>query len=696
ALPELEPDARVPATLSPRIVQDILRDDLGFDGLVVTDALDMNGVTKHFGVGEAAVRTLEAGVDVLLMTRDEYAARAAILAAVEEGRLSEGRIDESLDRILSTKRTLGLTSTPQVDLDALRDRVSTLDHVALNDEIARRSLTLLSNKDTAVPLPRERSNVLVVALNDASDPDAGRYFLRQMRASAPQHSYSLARLDLSSQPQEYSRVLADASAADVIVVPAFVRVRAWSGRIDLSDMHQLFLNALMQKGAPVVLVSFGNPYLISNLDAPSAYLAAFSWSESSQRAVADALAGTSAISGRLPVNIPGTYAFGDGMSVTQRSPRMGTPREGQFSPTLSERVDSLMEASIADRAFPAAAVAIGRPDVTAHLKGYGYLTYESETPVTTHTLFDVASLTKVVATTPAIMRLVEDGKMDLNAPLATYLPEFGRNGKDKVTVRQILTHTAGLKAFYQFYDQGITDRDEIIEFIFNDSLRYEPDTRYVYSDLGMMMLALAVERVSGEAFEDFVQTHIFAPLGMSRSGFRPAGGEGTDPSVVPTEVDEAFGRGLVQGEVHDERAWMLGGVAGHAGLFSCAEDLSLFAQMLLNEGRLHGQQIFKPETVERFTARFPNAIGSDRALGWDTKSPEGYSSAGSKFGSNSFGHTGFTGTSMWMDPDADLFVILLTNRVYPTRDNKKHVPIRPAIADIAFESMIDEPWMIYR
>jgi CubicO group peptidase (beta-lactamase class C family) len=289
------------------------------------------------------------------------------------------------------------------------------------------------------------------------------------------------------------------------------------------------------------------------------------------------------------------------------------------------------------------------------------------------------------------MMLYERGRIDLEAPLADYLQEFGQAGKDSVTVRQVLTHTAGLKPFYSFEQMGITTREEVIDFIARDSLIYEPDSAYRYSDLGMIMLAVTVERITGEPFNDFLKRNLYEPLGMLATGFRPAGGLGTSPDVVPTEIDTAYRGGLVQGEVHDERAWMLGGTAGHAGLFSTAEDLARYAAMYLNGGVYNGRRFFKRETIDRFTTRFENDLDHTRALGWDTKSTTGYSSAGRLFGPRSFGHTGFTGTSIWIDPDEQLFVILLTNRVYPTRSNRKIYAVRPRVADTVFESITGAP-----
>ncbi|HET6567071.1 MAG TPA: serine hydrolase domain-containing protein [Rhodothermales bacterium] len=359
-----------------------------------------------------------------------------------------------------------------------------------------------------------------------------------------------------------------------------------------------------------------------------------------------------------------------------------TPRD-----SLTIRVDSLIQASIAEHAFPGASVAIGTSGGTALLKGYGHFTYDSNHADTPKSQFDLASLTKVVATTTAVMKLYEAGKLDLDAPVIQYLPAFSRDDRDKITVRQLLTHSAGLIPFRPYYTMGITTREEEIKAILAEPLAYPPGTKSVYSDHSMILMGLIIERITGQPLAKWETEHIFKPLGMNHTGYRPVGH--TDTTVVPTEIDDYFRHRLVQGEVHDETAYVLGGVSGNAGLFSTAEDLSRFARMMLNHGRFNGTQFLKPETVKLFTTRVTE-LGPDvtRALGWDTPSREGYSSAGHLFGPHSFGHTGFTGTSIWIDPDAKLFVVLLTNRVYPTRENSKLGPVRAKLADLAYEAMV--------
>ncbi|MEZ4700420.1 MAG: glycoside hydrolase family 3 N-terminal domain-containing protein [Rhodothermales bacterium] len=690
ALPQLEPDPRVPATLASGIVTSLLREDMGFKGLIVSDAMRMTSITKHFGTGEAAVRAIEAGIDILVLSQDEYAARAAIIKAVEEGRLTEERIDQSVLRILQSKEWLGLHRERMADPVEARRVVASQEHTTLAETIARASLTLIRNQNQFVPFARPPATIATISLNDTDEPDPGEPFRKQLKQLAVGSRIFERALDRRASEAELNEALYVASLADVVLVPAFLPVRSGSNRIQLFPAYQRFLNALIARRVPVVLVAFGSPYLIQALNAqPQVYVAAYSHSEASQKTTLQALFGQSAFTGKLPITIPGLYPYGYGLETRQIAPRTAFPEEvGMSGPTIAS-VDSLIRAAIADHAFPGAAVAIGRDQELVKLEGYGYFTYDSDQPVTPASLFDLASVTKVIVTTTAAMKLYEQGKLDLDAPVTRYLPQFGNNGKSGITIRHLLTHTSGLIPFRPFHEMGILTRAGVIDDIMHETPVYPIGSEMRYSDFNMITLALVIERITGEEFGAYVQRTVLLPLGMTHTGFRPSG-VGRDLTIVPTEIDNTFRKRLVQGEVHDETAYILGGTAGHAGLFSSAEDLSRFAFMMMNEGEVNGAPFLKPETIRLFTTAVDPEHHS-RALGWDTRSPTGYSSAGTLFGPRSFGHTGFTGTSIWIDPDARLFVILLANRVYPTRENTKHARVRADLADIAYRAMTGPP-----
>ena len=335
-------------------------------------------------------------------------------------------------------------------------------------------------------------------------------------------------------------------------------------------------------------------------------------------------------------------------------------------------------------AFPGAVLAVGRHGRLAVLAPVGHYGVDDRRPVEAGTLYDLASLTKVVALTTACMILVDEGRLALDAPVARYVPEFRGSMKDRVTVRHLLTHSAGLDADLPLYTETASRRPALAA-VDTTTLLAPPGTSYRYSDLSAIVLMQVVEQVTGEPLDHWVDTRVFGPLGMPATRFLPPAS--WRDRVAPTEHDTVFRHRWLRGEVHDESAARLGGVSGNAGLFSNALDLSRFAAMLLNGGAWDTLQLIRAETVAEFTTRQNIPPGSTRALGWDTPADSGYSSAGTKLSRRSFGHTGFTGTSIWMDPDRDLFIILLTNRVNPTRANTAILRIRARVADLVAEAV---------
>lgn len=329
----------------------------------------------------------------------------------------------------------------------------------------------------------------------------------------------------------------------------------------------------------------------------------------------------------------------------------------------------VLDTYVARRAFPGAVVAVGRHDTVLYLHAFGHLDYEHGQAVTTHTVYDLASLTKVVGLTSAMMMQVRDRKVDLDAPAVRYVPAFHDSA---ITVRELLTHSSGLPAWKPFF-QRVHSREEMFALVNAEPREHVPGGMMVYSDLGAMVLTQIAERVAGARLDSLLERTLFAPLGMTETRYLPP------PEwlsrIAPTEMDTTYRHRLVHGEVHDENAFSMGGVSGHAGLFSTAPDLVKFAQLML---RPHG--IVDSATVAMFTAVQRPGFSS-RALGWDT--PSDGSSAGTRLLPGAFGHTGFTGTSIWIDPAQDLFVILLTNRVYPTRENHQILDARRAVADTA-------------
>lgn len=344
----------------------------------------------------------------------------------------------------------------------------------------------------------------------------------------------------------------------------------------------------------------------------------------------------------------------------------------------------ILNEAVAAHAFPGAVVAVGRHDTLLYLQAFGTLDYEHHEPVTTRTVYDIASLTKVVGLTTAMMQLVEAGRVELDAPARRYVPAFHDS---TITVRQLLTHSSGLPAFKQWWPR-VHARADMLALVNHEPLEQPPGTKMVYSDIGAMVMMEIVEAVSGQRIDRYLASHLFRPLGMRDTRYRPP--KSWLRRIAPTEMDSTYRHAMVRGVVHDENAYSMGGISGHAGLFSTAPDLATFAQLLLScfpdpPRTTHHAPVVNCATVRQFTQVQDPALSS-RALGWDT--PSGVSSAGSRLSARSFGHTGFTGTSIWMDPTQDLFVILLTNRVHPTRENTQVFAVRRAVADAAVAATV--------
>jgi beta-glucosidase-like glycosyl hydrolase/CubicO group peptidase (beta-lactamase class C family) len=674
AVPALDPSG-APATLS-RPVSELLRGEIGFGGLIVTDAMDMAGARGSW-TGEAAVLAIKAGADMILLPPDPEVAVQALVRAVREGALAEARLDESVQRILEAKQRLGLHRQRLVDLDAVAARLARPEDVERALELARRSITVVRNEGGLLPLRSEQPLRLLhlVLSSDVRNRDiqgiveeelARRRIDAETVALGPEVADETVA-ELVARAGEFSHVLAS----------AFVRVRGAKGTAEMSPSHARLLRALGAAGRPVLVVSYGSPYLLRQFPELPVYVCAYGSAESSQRAAVAALFGEYAVAGKLPVSLPGLYPYGHGLSLPRHDMtlRRARPEEVGFSSDGLGEVDRAIERAVAERAFPGAVLAVGKDGALVRLAAFGRLSYEPGAgEAAPDTIYDLASLTKVVCATTAAMILVDEGRLDLAKPVSSFLPGFRGGAKDKVTVRHLLTHSSGLDWWAPLY-RDLKGQAEFVARIQGMDLVYEPGTKSLYSDLGLILLGEILERVAGEGLEPFIRTRLLVPLGMRETCYRP--GLELVPRIAPTEQDAWRGR-LLRGEVHDENAYALGGVASHAGLFGTASDLARFAQMLLNGGVYDHRRIVSRQTLEAFTRR-AGVPGSSRALGWDTPS-EG-SSAGTLLSSRSFGHTGFTGTSLWIDPERKLFVILLTNRVHPTRENDAIRRVRPLVAD---------------
>ncbi len=366
------------------------------------------------------------------------------------------------------------------------------------------------------------------------------------------------------------------------------------------------------------------------------------------------------------------------------------PDAAGFSAGALENVTRFLQERAGDGAFPGGVLVVGRGGAVAHVGVVGTYGESDRRRVDEDTIYDLASLTKVIGLTTATMILVSEGNLDLDQRVMEILPEMSGAGKERMLIRHLLTHTSGLEAWRPLHLET-EDADGALRAIYEAPLQSEPGSHYVYSDLGAIMMTHVVERLAGTTLDRFVAARVFGPLGMTDTRYNPSSDD--IDRITPTERDPWRGR-LVHGEVHDENTAHLGGVSGHAGLFSTGPDLARFAIWLSDawHDRLDpgAEPALPAELVRRFTHRQPGPEGSTRALGWDTPTPGGGASSGTLLDPLSFGHTGFTGTSIWIDPTRDLFIILLTNRVHPTRENRALLPLRGVVADLVVQALTAE------
>jgi beta-glucosidase-like glycosyl hydrolase/CubicO group peptidase (beta-lactamase class C family) len=685
AAPAFEPNAELPATMSPNVLTGLLRNELGFDGLIVTDALDMGGVTTRYPPGEAAVRSVLAGADVLLLSPTVDAALEGLEEAAKSGRLPVARIDESVRRILRAKERLGLAKNRLVDVDALNAKFGKPEFGAAAQDIADRGVTLLRNDAHALPLDATKPlRLLVVALSGDPDPFPGSDFEDEIRNHVD--SVTVVRADTQFSKVE-SLNLPPPETYDAAIAGIWVRVADRKGSVGLPDDQAAFVSKLLASPNPVIVAGFGSPYVIERFPSAKTWIAEFSTQDVSQRAVARAIFGQNAISGKIPVTVPGLVKRGDGIQL-DRTPMTLEPAASDMPARLRNAFE-ILDRGVADQAFPGGVLAVGFGDrISVH--PFGRLTDDQKSPaVTADTIYDIASLTKSIVTTTAVMLLVQEHRIEITLPISRYLPEWtdtsagdpNPSWRAKATVRDLLLHASGLPAHRDYY-KTIDGKNAVLKHVMAEPLVSEPGTHVEYSDLGFILLGEIVERLTGLELDAVAKDWISEPLGMANTMFTPP--KNLRSRIAPTENDTQYRERQLQGEVDDANASAMGNVAGHAGLFSTAGDVAVFAQMMLNGGIYAHHRLLARETIEQFTARIK--IGdSARALGWDV--PVEPSSTGKYFSARSYGHNGFTGTSLWIDPEKDLFVILLTNRVYPSAENIKIREIRPRLHDAIVEGL---------
>ncbi|MFK7809320.1 MAG: glycoside hydrolase family 3 N-terminal domain-containing protein [Saprospiraceae bacterium] len=711
----------LPTTLSTKAVNDLLKNKMGFEGLIFTDGLGMKGVTKHHKIGEVEAKALVAGNDILLLPQDVGAAVEAIQRFVAEGKLKQSQLDNSIKKVLRAKYRLGLTEPQSVAVKNIRADLNNTKAKLLNKKLIQNALTLARDKNNVIPFKeianltdlRQQTGNTITALSLGSETKTE--FQRSLSKMAPVDFANAGKKISGSKIKSLVEKLKDKKA----VIIGLHDMSSYSSKGFGITASQRELIRLLSKETEVVLTVFGNPYALKYFDNVNTVLVAYSEDELSQDAAAQALFGVFPIRGKLPVTATSKSKFNQGKMTT------ATFRLGYAQPEsvgLNERIlelgiDSLAELAIKEKATPGCVVLVAKDGKVVFNKAYGHHTYSKRTRMEADHVFDLASITKIAATTVSIMKLHEEGRINVYQPISEYLPELKGTNKADLTIYDIMAHRAGLKGWIPFYEQTVTTKkkpspafysknrsskfntpvterlfmlssfeDDMRQQIRESELRASRD--YKYSDLGFYMLADLVQRISGQSINDFVAMNFYNPMGLKDITYLPREKFGTT-DIVPTEEDKYFRRQRIQGNVHDMGAAMLGGVSGHAGLFSTSTDLAAVMQMLLNDGYYGGRQYLQSSTVRTFINR--HADCTRRGIGFDLKELNENKSQNMcpEASINTFGHLGFTGTSTWADPDSNLIFVFLSNRTYPSMHNYKlnKIDIRPRMQSVAYKAM---------
>lgn len=725
SIPSLD-DSGMPSSLSKSVTTDLLQTELGFRGLIFTDGLAMQGVASE---KDMSVRAVLAGNDILLGPINPEKEFQALKEAVANNALSESIVNERCRKILEYKYLLGLNKYSPIDVKNVGRDLNTSEAEWLCRKLNEKAMTLLKNEDDIVPVRKLQNRKIAVVSLGAS---AGNSFQRIAR------KYADVAYFTASNAADVARIKAQLVKYNTVIVSVH-SVKAFS---DTS------LNSLIE-GKESVVAFMVSPYQIKKF-APSlkkadAVLMAYEDTQFAREYAAQAIFGGNAISGKLPVTVQGLYKEGKGLSTEKSRLAYNLPEEVGIESSRLDRIEDIVKEGIEARGYPGCQILVAKDGVVIYDRAFGTFEYNKAREVTTDDIYDLASMTKASATIPAIMKLYDEKKLALQNPLSKYIPQLKNTDKSDITVRQALFHETGLPSFIQYYlpaidqnsyagrlisyrqadgypaliDNGAWARsdfkykadlisptskpgftrkvadglfvsdaynDTIVQRIADSKLRARKS--YLYSCLNFMLLKEVVEDVSHEDLNTFLQKNFYTRLGAYTTTYNPLEKFEKD-MIAPTEKDDFLRKQLLQGYVHDEGAAFLGGISGNAGLFSNANDLAKLFQMWLNKGEYGGERYLSEATVRMFTStKSPN---SRRGLGFDK--PDMRSTKASPTSPQApqsvYGHTGFTGTCFWIDPDSDLIYIFLANRVNPSRTHKElmKLNIRTRIQEIIYNAI---------
>ena len=711
SIPSLDNKKNIASSISNNVVNGLLRKELGFNGLIITDALDMQGVAKYFPAGEISVKALEAGNDMLCLPGDIPGSIKKIKESIKKKKLTWEQINARVKKVLTAKYQYGLSAFEPVDLNNLTADLNAKT-VEMHRQIAQRSITLLRNEDQAIfPLAKgRRVAYLGIGLNKDNE------FAKEIRDEYDAHVYYF---DYGLK-QEMVKPTLDVlkNRYDVVIIGVHRYNRFPANNFGISDAAKSLIDSVQRQTRAITIV-FGNPYAIKDMCNSRILVACYQDDEITQQTAIDLLGGRFLAKGKLPVTVCPSFRSGDGI-VFNRLFQQVRPADLGFTMSKLTMIDSIVNDAIKSHAIPGGVVLVAKDGKIAYERAFGYMGYDSVEPVYPETVYDLASVTKIMATTLSVMKLYDEGKLDLHKKLGDYLPWTRGSNKENLVIWDILLHQAGLKAWIPFYVETLDSlqgkkpsdiyytttpdsihitrvaenvylRNDWTDTIYNRILQSSVTDigNYIYSDLDFIFLGKIVEAISGMSLDNYVGKTFYAPLHLNSTTFRPREQFALN-KIAPTEAEPIFRQQLLRGDVHDPGAAMFGGVAGHAGLFSDAYDIAVLCQMLLNGGKMNGIRFFKKQTVDYFTAYHAN---SRRGLGFDKPERDNYVRIDPyptlSASPQTFGHTGFTGTCVWVDPAQNLIFIFLSNRVYNNGDVNRflRMNVRPKVHELIYQSL---------
>jgi len=719
-VPALEPNRNLPASLSPEIVQKKLITEFGFGGMIFTDAMNMHGVTELYKPGKAAVLALKAGNDMLEIVPDLDAAIFEITQAVRNKEISEESINLHCRKILALKKWMGLDTLKTVNPANLQENLNKPSYLLTRRLLHEQSLTALINRGELMPLQRlDTLNVAVVSFGRITETAFQKMAARYMKAD----SFNIKK---EATPKEIDELVQQLRAYNLVICGIHNLNLSPTRNYGTTSSMSYFIKRLKEK--KLILSVFGNAYALDKIDGietVDGLLLSYQENSISQELSAQAIFGSIGVTGRLPVNVNAYFRLNDGINLKKIDRLKYTiPEEVKISSAyLEHRIDSVATLGINEKAYPGCQVLIAVDGKVILNKSYGYHTYDEREPVHEDDLYDIASVTKITGPLPALIKLYDERKFKLDMPFSFYWPPFRGTDKDKMTARQILAHQARLKPWIPFWQNELKKNGnlrskvfrEVPDLDFNirisshlymdhhnidhmyDEIRDSPllsRTKYTYSDLGFMIFPKVIEDLSQQDYEQYLSQNFYRPLGASKITYN-AYKHFPRRQIVPTEQDDVFRHELLQGYVHDEGASMLGGVSGNAGIFCNANDLAKLMQMYLQFGHYGGVRYLDSTSIVEFTrVQYPKnqnrrGLGFDKPYIDNDKNTLEVAFPAVDASPESFGHTGFTGTFVWMDPKYKILLIFLSNRVYPTRNNNKlsRLNIRPAIHQVIYDSL---------